>query len=316
LRIILSIGGTMLLKRYEKNPILEPIIEHPWESVVVFNTAALLLENKIYLLYRARGYRGGISRIGYAMSKDGYHIDERLDKPIFGPDPLEDKEAFGCEDPRLTQIGDTIYMTYTAYGCVPGMMRDMKWAQLAITSISVKDFLAKKWNWSERIYPFPFTDNKDAVLFPEKIKGKYVMYHRIPQHIWAGYSDDMRRWYNNSIVMMPNGYSWEYYKLGAGAPPIKTEKGWLFIYHAVDNRMYYRLGLAFMDFDNPEKIIYKHPEPILEPGERYEKTGDTSNVVFTCGAVVKDDILFVYYGAADTVIGVATCPMKDILKLF
>ncbi len=304
------------LKRYEKNPIIEPIIENPWEAIMTFNTAALLLDDKVFLLYRARGTRGGISRIGYARSNDGFKIDERLSEPVYLPDPIHDREAFGCEDPRLTMIGDRIYMVYSAYGTVPGMMSIQKWVQLAITSISVDDFRKKKWNWSKPVYPFPYTDNKDAYLLPEKHKGRFVLYHRIPQHIWVGYSDDGKNFVDNNIIMKPEGYGWEYYKIGGGAPPIKTEKGWLMVYHSVDNRSYYRLGLAFLDLEDPSRVIYRHPEPILEPGEVYEKTGDTSNVTFTCGAVIKDGKLLVYYGAADMVIGVAYADMKDVLKLF
>lgn len=304
------------LKRYSKNPILKPILQNPWEAIIVFNTGAILLNDKVHLLYRARGCRGGISRIGYASTTNGYDIDERLDKPIFGVSPDSDVDCLGVEDPRIVQIDDRLYMTYSAYGYVPGMYRQQNWVQLAISSISVDDFINKRWNWSERIYPFPNTDNKDAALFPEKIKGKYCLMHRIPQHIWIGYSDDLKKWRDNTIVMYPQGYSWEYFKIGGGGTPIKTEKGWLIIYHAVDNKMVYRLGLAVLDLEDPTKVVYRHPEPILSPEEDFEKTGDVSNVTFTCGTVVKDDQLFVYYGAADTVICVATASMKEVLSLF
>ncbi len=304
------------LNRYSDNPILKPILQNPWEATIVFNTAAIYLNKKIHLIYRARGCQGGISRFGYASTTDGFHISERLDNPIFTTSPDTDIDCFGVEDPRITQIEDKLYMTYSAYGYVPGMYKAQKWVQIGITSISVEDFLNKKWNWSKKIYPFPNTDNKDAALFPEKINGKYVLLHRIPQHIWVGFSDDLKHWHDNSIVMYPEGYGWEYYKIGGGATPIKTEKGWLIIYHAVDNKMTYRLGLAILDLDDPRKVIYRHPEPILEPKEIFEKQGDVSNVVFTCGCVVKDEQLFVYYGAADTVICVATAEMKKILKLF
>ncbi len=307
---------TFKLKRYKKNPILKPIPENPWESIIVFNTGAILLDNKIHLLYRARGCTGGVSRIGYASSKDGFTIDERLDKPVYTVSSDSDVDCLGVEDPRIVQIDDMLYMTYSAYGFVPGMYRNQIWVQLAITSISVKDFLNKKWNWSEPIYPFLNTDNKDAALFPEKINGKYVLMHRIPQQIWLGYSEDMHNFQDNSIIMHPQGYGWEYFKIGGGGTPIKTEKGWVIIYHAVDNKMVYRLGLAVLDLKDPRKVIYRHPEPILEPEEEFEKVGDVSNVVFTCGAVVKDDRLFVYYGAADTVICVATAQMNEILNLF
>ena len=304
------------LKRYSGNPILKPVLKHPWEAIVVFNTAAIYLDNKIHLIYRARGCKGGVSRFGYASTKDGFHIDERLDKPIFTTSPDSDIDCHGVEDPRIVQIEDRLYMIYSAYGYVTGMYRQQSWVQIGITSISVDDFLNKKWNWKERIYPFPNTDNKDAALFPEKINGKYALMHRIPQHIWIGFSEDLEHWYDNSIIMYPRGYDWEFFKIGGGGTPVRTEKGWLIIYHAVDNKMCYRLGLAFLDLDDPRKIVYRHPEPILVPEEKFEKQGDVSNVVFTCGTVVKDEQLFVYYGAADTVICVATAEMKKILNLF
>jgi predicted GH43/DUF377 family glycosyl hydrolase len=304
------------LERYSKNPILTPKIENPWEAIIVFNTAAINLHNKVHLLYRARGCKGGVSRIGYALTTDGFKIDERLDKPVFTTSMDSDIDCFGVEDPRITQIGDRLYMTYSAFGYIPGMYFPQKWVQIGITSISIDDFVQKNWNWSKRIYPFPFTDNKDAALFTEKINGKFVLMHRVPQHIWLGYSDDLKTFYDNTIIMQPQGYGWEYYKIGGGGPPIKTEKGWLIVYHAVDNKMVYRLGLAFLDLENPAKVLYRHPEPILEPELEFEKQGDVANVTFTCGTVIKDDQLFVYYGAADTVICVATESMKKVLSLF
>ncbi len=303
------------LKRYEKNPILTPIKENPWEAIIVFNTGAIYLDGKIHLIYRARGCRGGISRFGYANTKDGYTIDERLDYPIYGPRTDSDIDCFGVEDPRLVQIDDRIYMTYSAFGYTYGMYVEQKRVQIGLTSISVDDFLNKRWRWSKPTYPFPYTDNKDAALFPEKINDKYVLMHRIPQHIWIGFSDDLKVWRDNTPIMMPQENTWEHYKVGGGAQPIKTDKGWLLIYHAVDSKMYYRLGLAFLDLDDPTKVIYRHPNPILEPKEKFEKEGDVSNVTFTCGAVIKDETLFVYYGAADTVICVATAKMEDILNL-
>ena len=133
--------------------------------------------------------------------------------------------------------------------------------------------------------------------------------------IFYSESPDLIYWGKHRHVMAPT-LGWQSTKIGAGPTPIETNIGWLLIYHAVDNKMYYRLGLAFLDLNDPTKVIYRHPEPILEPEEEFEKTGDVSNVTFTCGAVVKDETLFIYYGAADTVICVATADMKDVLRLF
>lgn len=309
-----------MLKRFEGNPILKPIIpspsgdKHLWESWMVFNCGAIELDGKVHIIYRARALNKSVSRLGYASSKDGFHIDERLDEPIFVGDPVNELECLGCEDPRLTRIGDEIYMCYTAYGLVPGSSRLEESIQIGMTSISVKDFLAKRWEWKKRWYPFPRVEDKNACLFPEKIKGKWAMLHRISPYIWLSYSDDLRTWKNAEIIMSSQE-EWEYFKVGNGAPPIKTDKGWLVVYHGVSGDYYYRLGLALLDLDDPSKVLWRSKEPVLSPVEEYEKKGIIPNVVFTCGAVVRDGVLFVYYGCADTVIGVATCEMKDIMKL-
>jgi predicted GH43/DUF377 family glycosyl hydrolase len=300
-----------MLKRYKENPILKPLKEHPWESQRVFNCAAIYENGKVHIVYRAQG-ENNVSRLGYASTSDGFHIDERLHYPIFEPS-YHYYENHGCEDPRITKIGNTFFMTYTAYGKFFRWRRAAKTrlAQIGLTTISVDDFLNQNWNWDERIYPYPRVDNKNCVLFPEKIKGKYVMYHRIPPHIWIGYSDNPKDWSASfhKILMSPRK-EWEAIKVGAGAPPIKIKQGWLFVYHAVDDTYTYRLGLALIDKEDPEKII-RLDKPILEPKEDYEK-----NIVFTCGAIVMDEILFVYYGADDRVIGVATAELSELLYEF
>lgn len=297
-----------MLERYEGKPILKPMKEHVWESDRVFNCAAVYEDNKVHLLYRAMSKEElsegkYISRLGYASTSDGFHIDERLEYPVFVPE--KDFEYRGVEDPRITRIGSDYHVCYTAYGEV---------AQIALTSIKIRDFLAHEWNWTDRTLAFPRVDNKDAVLFPEKIGGRYVMYHRIPPHIWVAYSNDLKRWFGSNIVMMPREGKWDCYKVGAGGPPIKTDESWLFIYHGVDKGKVYRLGYALIDLENPERVIFRSEEPILEPKEDYELRGAVPNVVFTCGAIVKDGKLFVYYGGADTVIAVATAKLSDLLS--
>ncbi|MFH1837456.1 MAG: glycosidase, partial [Candidatus Omnitrophota bacterium] len=303
----------MVLKRYKGNPILSPKKENPWESVMTYNCGAIYEGGKVHIVYRGQGSKAGVSRLGYASSKDGFNIDERLDEPIFGPDPINDIDCFGIEDPRLTRIGDRIYMTYSAYGYSMGLVHPLKRVQIGITSISVNDFLNKKWNWSERKYPFFQVDNKNSFFFPEKINGKYVLVHRIPPHMWIAYSDDMEHWDNQKILMSPE-FEWEYFKIGGGAPPIKTDKGWLIIYHAVDRDMNYRIGAALLDLKDPGKVIARQKTPFLQPETDYEKNGVVPNVTFTGGAVKIDDTLFLYYGGADTVICVATAKINDVLS--
>ena len=291
-----------MLEKFEGNPILKPTPENSWESKCVFNCASFYDEGKVHIVYRAMG-EDNISHLGYASSLDGFTIDERLPEPIFCPEGKF--EAQGCEDPRITRVNSEYCMFYTAY--------DGHTAQIGQTTIKVDNFLAREWKWRKRIYPFPRVNNKDVVLFPEKIKGKWVLYHRISPHIWVAYSDDLIHWEDSNIVISPRGSGWEKLKVGAGAPPLKTSRGWLFIYHAVDEAKVYRLGLALISLDDPEEIIYRSKEPILMPDRECERKGDVPNVVFTCGAFIKDKRLFVHYGGADTVICAATRRLNELL---
>lgn len=306
------------LKRYTDVPILMPIKEHWWESRFVLNTAALRIKDKVYLFYRAFG-DDEISRIGLAVS-DGYKIIERLKDPIFIPEIKEEKK--GCEDPRTVIIDDEIFMLYTAYDGVV--------AQIASASISVEDFLNRKFNrWKRRGLAFPGLWDKDAILFPEKIDGKYVIYHRIEPSIWIAYSNELTFPWPKSghkIIMGPrSGMMWDSLKIGAGAQPIKTRYGWLLIYHGVDQSMVYRLGVMLADLKDPGRLLYRSPNPTLSPETEYEigKIDEywVPNVVFTCGAVpaedkeildVEDEIL-VYYGASDTYICLATGTVGDMI---
>ena len=299
-----------MLQRYERNPILKPRREQNWESERVFNCAAFYERDRVHIVYRAQGF-DGISRLGYASSSDGYNIDERLDTPIFSP--LNPHEKFGCEDPRIMRFGDNYVMCYTAYGKTRrwAVVDKTRLAQIGMTTIPVNDFLNHRWNWNRRVYPFPQVDSKNCVLFPEKFGDRYALYHRIAPHIWIAYSKILEDWSDSyhRIVMSPRE-DWERTKIGAGAPPIKTEKDWLLIYHGIDENFVYRLGVAIVDLNNPEQVL-RWKSPILEPTESYEQ-----GIVFTCGAVRLDGKIFVYYGANDSVIGVATCEESQLLSLF
>ncbi len=301
----------IILKRYIKNPILKPIKTHHWEKYV-YNCAAIILDNKVHIVYRALG-RDRISRFGYASSKDGFNIDERLEKPIFIPElesekPMVKFNNSGTEDPRLTRIGNRIYMLYAG---VNG-----RTAQSSIASIEVEDFLQKKWKWKRHGVLFPYIDDRNAGLFPEKINGKYVLYTRFMPNIWVSYSRDLKNWSRPKIIMKPRKGMWDEYKIGIAGPPIKLNNSWLLIYHGVEQKQVgriYRLGFALIDLKNPEKILYRCEKPIFEPVKDYELKGQVPNVVFSCAAVVKEKTLFVYYGGADTVIGVATADISKLL---
>jgi predicted GH43/DUF377 family glycosyl hydrolase len=294
------------MKRFQGNPILEPIGTHTWESRRVFNAAVLSLDKRIHILYRAMG-DDNISRLGYAASPDGYHIDERLPLPIFGP--TYDMEKDGCEDPRLTLSDDRLIMAYTAFGS-----HSYQWVyQVSLTSIDVKDFLAKRWAWGERRLVFPGIRNKDAVVFPRKFDGKYIMFHRLEPDICMARSDDLQRWYDLKFIMGPRAKSWDCWKVGAAGTPIELNEGWLFIYHGVNFDKIYSLGVALLDKKNPEEILYRSEEPILTPMEDYERFGKVPNVVFSCGNVLMDNQVLVYYGGADSVLCVATYDLCELL---
>jgi predicted GH43/DUF377 family glycosyl hydrolase len=308
------------LKRYEGNPILKPINEHEWESKYVLNPGAISIKGKIYLVYRAVG-NDDISRLGLAVSENGFNFIERLDKPIFIPRGRGEEK--GCEDPRLTQIGDRIYMLYTAYGSIV--------AQIALASISEKDFINYHWGaWHRHGLIFPGFTDKNGALFPEMFHGRYAILHRVEPNIWLTFTSHLRppwpRGEHKILAGAHSGMAWDGLKIGSGAPPIKTRYGWLLITHGVDHSYTYRLGVMLLDSIDPTIMLYRSPNPILEPKKKYEigKGNEfwVPNVVYTCGAVFKgdskkilnaDDELFVYYGAADTAINVAMIKISDLI---
>jgi predicted GH43/DUF377 family glycosyl hydrolase len=203
-------------------------------------------------------------------------------------------------------------MCYTAYDGVhaPGV---------AITSIKTSDFLAKKWNWEKPVMITPQdVDDKDSCLFPEKIGDRYMIMHRIESHICADYIQTLNfktEKVNKCIqILGPRPGMWDDVKVGISAPPIKTEKGWLLFYHGVSSDHNYRVGAALFDLENPTIVISRTTDYIFEPEAWYEKEGIVPNVVFPCGVVLRDDLIFIYYGGADTVIGVATIKLSELLR--
>jgi predicted GH43/DUF377 family glycosyl hydrolase len=251
---------------------------------------------------------------------DGYNVLERLPEPVFIPQ--NSTEAKGVEDPRITLIGGKIYMMYTAYD---GIL-----AQVAAATIDVEDLIDRKFDkWERKGLVFQDIWDKDAILFPDQINGKYIIYHRIEPSIWMVPMDKLEfpaPKENHSIIVGPRlGWMWDSLKLGAGSQPIKTQFGWLLIIHGVDRNKVYRLGVILTDIANPERLLYRSPNPVLSPETEYEigKSGESwvPNVVFTCGAVPAEDKevleagdeILVYYGAADTHICLATARVGDLV---
>ena len=293
------------MKRFQGNPILKPLPEHAWESRAVFNAAALYVGGRVHILYRAIG-SDCVSRLGYASSLDGYHIEERLPSPVF--EPANHTEKDGVEDPRLTELGEQCIMAYTAL-----RNRSSCAYQIALASIKTDDLINKRWNWGERWMPFAGVRNKDAAILPRKVMGRYVMFHRIDPDICIAYSDDLKHWYDIKAIISPRLGKWDCLKVGAAGPPIEISEGWLFIYHGVTFERVYRLGVLLLDKDDPERILYRSEKPILEPTTDYERFGEVSNVVFSCGAILMDDKLLIYYGGADTVVCVAFSDLNELI---
>jgi beta-1,2-mannobiose phosphorylase / 1,2-beta-oligomannan phosphorylase len=302
--------------RFNKNPIIAPVKKHSWESNAVFNPAAIDLDGRIHIIYRASA-GNNTSTMGYAVSRNGFNIDERLPMPVYIPRlDFEMKKIIngnsGCEDPRIVKIGNTLYMFYTAYNgiTVP---------RVAMTCIPVNDFLKRKWNWSRPVLVTPAgIDDKDACIFPEKIAGKYCFIHRIRHNIcidfWTSFRTASRETTRGIMLMRPRYGMWDSKKIGLAGPPLKTKAGWLMFYHGIGEDLHYRLGAALLDIKNPLVMLSRTDEAILEPVKRYEKHGQVPNVVFPCAHILRGDTIYHYYGAADSVIGVATQRLSKILS--
>jgi len=304
-------------KRSPKNPIITPNKNNAWEAQATLNPAALRIKNRTYILYRALS-ADNTSSIGYASTKDGVTIDERQTAPIYIPkEDFELKKIAGgnsgCEDPRLTKAGKIIYMCYTAFdGIGP--------PRVAITSITEKNFLDKNWQWEKPILITPAgLDDKDTCILPEKTKGKYLVLHRVGDEICGDYIKSLnfkKETINKCIrIIGPRKNMWDSLKVGISAPPIKTKHGWLLLYHGISkNHHTYRIGFVLLDLNDPAIVLARTTDPVFEPEEQYERVGLVNNVVFPCGMVEKDGLLYIYYGGADTVVGVATMELDIIIR--
>ncbi|MBL7158863.1 hypothetical protein ISS85_00085 [Candidatus Microgenomates bacterium] len=318
-----------VLKKIRGNPILKPIIDHFWESKLVFNPAAVYEGGKVHLVYRAVG-DSDISVFGYASSKDGVHIDQRLKEPIYIPrEPFETNSQAprvcspiyisgggcgGCEDPKISKVEDRFYMTYVAWN-------GSNLPRVALTSISVNDFLNHQWDWERPVLISPpGVVAKSCVIFSEKINDQYAIFYRIFPNIVIDFVDDLNfdgktKWLKRKFVIGTRKKMWDSRKVSAGAPPIKTKDGWLLIYHAVgdEDSSRYKIGAMLLDLKNPAQVLHRSKNPILEPTERYENEGHKSGIVYPSGAAVIKDRLLVYYGGADTVACAATANLSQFL---
>lgn len=328
----------MKLNKYEHNPVLKPNPQNDWESLVTTNPAAYYDEeqDKVILLYRAAGNdKKHEVNIGLAYSKDGYNFERASDKPVF----LKHEGGWdtgSVEDPRIVKMGEYYYITYAAVPLYPGqywlgdrqrgeflpeevpfiLRRNETRTGLAIT----KDF---KTIYRPGYLTHATVDDRDVIMFPEKVNNKFVVLHRPmtwvgeeygTEHpaIWISMCDDLLEHHNMTLLAKAK-YDWED-KIGGSAPPIKTPYGWFTLYHAVGSDKQYRVGAMLLDLDDPTKVLHRTPEPIMEPEFDYEMEGIYKGICFPCGNFVKDGTLFVYYGGADQYVGLATCNFEEMLQ--
>ena len=331
---------TRMLRRYEGNPILSPKLDRPWECLVTTNPAAWYDEDqrKVLLLYRAAGDDDEHRiHLGLAESQDGYAFRRVGNEPVFSPSA--DGFDAGCvEDPRLVKIDEYYYMTYAARPFPPrkywlpeyapyyippapdewpiALRKNLTSTGLAIT----EDFL--HFIRAGRITE-PTQDDRDVLLFPERIGGRYVRISRpktpegdpvggeIDPTIYISFSEDMLYWPQPKPLIRAQ-FEWER-KLGAASPPIRTKEGWLMLYHAVGDDNQYRIGAMLLELNDPARVLHRRAEWLLQPEAPYELQGFYNGVVFPCGNVVIEGTLFVYYGGADKYCCLATCRLEDLL---
>jgi len=298
-----------LFTRNPHNPILT-VDDWPYPAHSVFNCGATSLNGEILLLVRVEDMRG-MSHLTVARSKDGISDWEIAPEPSILPDPEQfPEEIWGLEDPRITFVPELeeYLIAYTAYS------RGGPLVSLAKT----KDFVS-----FEKLGAVMPPDDKDAALFPVRFNDRWALLHRstsamqaIGGHIWISFSPDLRHWGDHRILIHAGGGGWwDANKIGLSPPPLKIPEGWLIMYHGVRQTgggVIYRLGLALVDSEDPTKLVRRSEEWVFGPSEPYETKGDVGNVVFPCGWIVKDEKVYLYYGAADTCIGLATAELTTL----
>ena len=298
-----------VIKRYEDNPILTKD-DVPYPVVTVHNAAVTKYNNKYIMVFRSHLHNGR-SILGLAESENGYYFRVH-ETPFMTPSKegiFREYEEYGVEDPRIIFIDGEYLITYSAYSR----------HGVRIGLAKTKDFKTV-----ERYSLITEADYRNTVIFPEKFNGLYARLDRphseiSPWSIWISYSPDLKFWGESKLIMKPMQYHWDEMKIGPGAPPIKTDKGWLNIYHGVFPTMdgsVYRLGVALHDLEDPSIINGISDDWILQPEEPYEITGYVHNVVFTCGAVPENDgTVKIYWGGADTVMNVGTANINELVDM-
>ena len=298
----------MVFTKYSGNPVLGPQA-FPGDIMYVFNPGAIRYNGEYLLIVDAATAATPIV-FWIARSRDGIHFTPDP-KPISGW-PAPESGAENCiYDPRITFIDGEYILMYASQAPGRGVRTGV---------VRTRDFRV-----FERIEQAETgRNNRNWVLYPEKITGRYVRCDRPmgddecePCDMCISYSDDLRNWNDTKVLMTPRPGCWDSHKIGGGAVPIRTPEGWLVIYHGVDltcNGFIYRLGVMLLDLEDPSRIIARGGLPVLWPDQPYEMLGRVMNVTFGCNALLEDDgTVRIYYGAADTCIGLATAKLDDLV---
>ncbi|GAA0315812.1 glycoside hydrolase family 130 protein [Bacillus carboniphilus] len=246
-------------------------------------------------------YLTSLSYLRIARSKDGHNFTVDPEPFIY---PSNELETFGVEDPRITQMGDEYYIYFSAVSPV-GVGESL---------VKTTDF--KTYGHLGMIFA---PENKDVLIFPEKINGKYYAMHRpVPKsngapEVWIAESDNLRYWGNHKFLFGLREGKWDDARIGGGAVPFKTEKGWLELYHGATKDHRYCMGAVLLDLEDPTKVIARSEAPLVEPDAPYEAEGFFGGVVFSCGVLVHGDVVKMYYGAADTSMACCELSLSEIL---
>ena len=326
--------------KYQGNPIIKPNKDNYFEDLVVCNPAAWYENGTFYMIYRSAGNdKEHYIYLNLATSKDGFNFTRYENNPVLKPTP-DNYDSGCCEDPRLIKMGETFYLTYayrpfppgryweedhyipTGYNLDETCPNGLKW-NLSNTALAISNDL-KHFKKLGRITDFN-SDNRDVILFPRKINGMFYRLERpvelvgeeygcdVPS-VWLNKSDNLMEWPKPTLLLKPE-QEWEMKKMGGSTPPLETKDGWLVLYHGVSEKdSGYRVGAVLLDLDNPQKVLARTKDFLMEPEFPYEVEGYYNGCVFPTGNVIKDGILYIYYGGADRYVNVATCKLDDLLK--
>ncbi len=334
----------LIFIRHPENPIVVPGV-YDWRQAVTFNPGVIYDEGRFYMYERTAGsLRPFHCYIGMLESDDGIHFTQVGDQPVWTPE-MAGSQHGSVQDPRVVKIDGRYYMTYafrpyawnshpTGIGVpesfepvFPGFSGRPE-DNMTRSGIAVSD---DRVQWNHLAWATPADlDDRDVILFPEKIKGRFALLRRPLQFvgpdygtdypgIWICFSEDLETWTEPTLLIKPE-FAWEDNRIGGSTPPLRTEAGWLVFYHGVENqdpatrRVCYRLGAMLLDLDDPTRVLARTSNFLMEPETYYEKFGlYIPNVIFPTANVIKDGLVYLYYGVCDTAIALATVPLDELV---